>query len=365
MISVGSLAITRLRAITTSSLHSNVPSQSLFNLSTFQNALPNSLLLASVFPHLSTTLNSENAEESQSDFSLSAAKRISKRTRKLLLLPLSPLILTRQEVTKKRSEIQSLRTRLAKQIGTLTLSLSTSPYLGSTLSSASLSSNSLLTSTWSTLSLLERTLSPTSTTTMLSTPPTNPSDFALSLHHLLQSSLPSHITSYEVSFTSLRRPGYLTRRWPYLLSLPLVGIVLGRTLYNSRATLFKYLTTAQETVRGFLVDWVVEPVTKILQTVRHGDQTALALMGKESLRSDLDSLERMVVAFGKDQYGLSGDELTELADRVRAGDLTSVLRVWEEDIKSPIRSAVAGSLIRTLLIQVQKVKVDGALAMDG
>lgn len=34
-------------------------------------------------------------------------------------------------------------------------------------------------------------------------------------------------------------------------------------------------------------------------------------------------------------------------------------------LQSPIRSAVAGSLIRTLLIQVQKVKVDVALAMDG
>jgi len=35
------------------------------------------------------------------------------------------------------------------------------------------------------------------------------------------------------------------------------------------------------------------------------------------------------------------------------------------EIQSPIRSAVGGSLIRTLLIQVQKVKVDVALAMDG
>lgn len=33
--------------------------------------------------------------------------------------------------------------------------------------------------------------------------------------------------------------------------------------------------------------------------------------------------------------------------------------------QSPLRSAVGGSLIRALLIQVQKVKVDVALAMDG
>lgn len=105
----------------------------------------------------------------------------------------------------------------------------------------------------------------------------------------------------------------------------------------------------------------------------------------------------MVLDFGRDEYKLSEAQLAELGTRVREGDLTAVLKAWEQDIKvgsllfsapalcslsfsarlhfltfimcpswqSPIRSAVAGSLIRTLLIQVQKVKVDVALAMDG
>lgn len=62
---------------------------------------------------------------------------------------------------------------------------------------------------------------------------------------------------------------------------------------------------------------------------------------------------------------MSPSELVELGAKVRVGDLTDVLRVWERDIKRPIRSAVGGSLIRTLLIQVQKLKVDGAIAMNG
>lgn len=367
MIAVGSLAVSRLRAITTSSLHSATPSQSLFALSTYKTALPHSLILTSIFPHLESNLNSTPLQEQEdvSNFSLSTAKRISKKTRKLLLLPLSPLLLTRQEVMKTRSEIKVLRDQLARKIGTLTLSLSSSPYLGNILTSSTITNNSLLSSTWATISLLERTISSSGSTTMLSTPPTNPSDFALSLHHLLTSSLPTQLSSYQCSFVNLRRPSYITRRWPYLLSLPLISIVLSRTIYNSRAVIYNWISTGRETLRGFFFDWVIEPVAKILETVRHGDDAALALMGKESLRSDLESLERMVVDFGRDQYGLTGDQLTELAQKVKVGDLTTVLRVWEEDIKSPIRSAVSGSLIRTLLIQVQKVKVDVALAMDG
>jgi hypothetical protein len=41
----------------------------------------------------------------------------------------------------------------------------------------------------------------------------------------------------------------------------------------------------------------------------------------------------MVVAFGRDTYGMTEVELQALGEQVRAGDLTSVLKVWEEDIK--------------------------------
>lgn len=41
----------------------------------------------------------------------------------------------------------------------------------------------------------------------------------------------------------------------------------------------------------------------------------------------------MVADFGKDTYGLSEQEAQEIAKRVREGDLTPVLRAWENDIK--------------------------------
>lgn len=45
---------------------------------------------------------------------------------------------------------------------------------------------------------------------------------------------------------------------------------------------------AGETTRNFLLDWVVEPVRKILETVRGGEGTGMSLMGRESLKSDLE-----------------------------------------------------------------------------
>jgi len=65
----------------------------------------------------------------------------------------------------------------------------------------------------------------------------------------------------------------------------------------------------------------------------------------------------MAVALGKEKLGYGQQQLDVLREQVERGDLTAVLRVYEEDIKSPIRSAMTGTLVRSLLIQVQKMKV--------
>ena len=65
----------------------------------------------------------------------------------------------------------------------------------------------------------------------------------------------------------------------------------------------------------------------------------------------------MATALSLEKLNYSDVQVAELTQKIREGDLTAVLRVYEEDIKQPIRSAITGTLIRSLLIQVQKVKV--------
>lgn len=73
----------------------------------------------------------------------------------------------------------------------------------------------------------------------------------------------------------------------------------------------------------------------------------------------------MVLDFGRSEYKLDDAQLVQLAAKVRSGDLTDILKAWEKDIQKPLRSAVSGNLIQCLLIQIQKGKVDVAIAMDG
>ncbi|ORY61909.1 ATP synthase regulation protein NCA2-domain-containing protein [Leucosporidium creatinivorum] len=385
-ISLTAATVSRLREITTAALHNHEERPSFLSLSTYRRAVPPSLFLTSVFPHLAAGTDkveddfgavASTDESSEAGPLLTASRLTKKATRSLFFLTLSPLALTRQEIAFRRAEIRKARENLATRIGDLTLAAAVCEPSKGDLNLATLLSNSqqeqtiptianIKSATWTTILHLSQAISPSSSPSTLPTevPPT-PSDVAHSLSYLLTRTLPLHTKLTSQALEPLRRPPFLTRAWPYLLSVPVVTLILGRTVYNSRETLWRWSLEAGETIRSFLVDWVVEPVRGILETVRGGEGTGMTLMGKESLKSDLQSLERMVLDFGRDEYKLSEAQLAELGTRVREGDLTAVLKAWEQDIKSPIRSAVAGSLIRTLLIQVQKVKVDVALAMDG
>ena len=65
----------------------------------------------------------------------------------------------------------------------------------------------------------------------------------------------------------------------------------------------------------------------------------------------------MVISLAMEKRSWSDQELKILSEKIRQGDLTPILQIYEGDIKKPLRSALIGTLIRSLLIQVQKAKV--------
>ena len=65
----------------------------------------------------------------------------------------------------------------------------------------------------------------------------------------------------------------------------------------------------------------------------------------------------MALALAKDKLYYSPSQLKNFSDAIQQGDLTPILRIYEEDIRTPVKSAVTGTLLRSLFIQVQKAKV--------
>lgn len=160
-------------------------------------------------------------------------------------------------------------------------------------------------------------------------------------------------------------PSRLVQSWPLLVAYPAACAIGARLVTQHWSGIVAQVRNARDTLRGLLVGWVYEPAVRMLNTLRLGDAERRMLVTPYSLASDMQSLERMVEQLASDKLGLSGTALEQIATRVHDGDLSPVLELYERDIRSPLRSTITGTLIRTVLIQVQKAKVDLEVALSG
>ncbi|CAE6461444.1 unnamed protein product [Rhizoctonia solani] len=182
---------------------------------------------------------------------------------------------------------------------------------------------------------------------------------------LLGQTLPGLKERHTATYTHLKRPSWFVLAWPRLIFGPPLLLFAVRSLYRSRDSLWETALKASETVRSFWRSYVIEPIIGILNTVRTGGDEGMRVISKEGLKSDLDSLERMVISLSTEKFSYTPEQIAQLTEQIRAGDLTEVMMLYENDIKHPVKSAVTGTLIRTLLIQIQKTKVDIDFALTG
>ena len=179
----------------------------------------------------------------------------------------------------------------------------------------------------------------------------------------------------------LRRPSRLTLLWPRLLLLPPLTLYCVKRLYASRDTLTDLAMGALETAHNFVTDWLLEPLREVFRTIRTGGDEGV-IVRREAVSADIDvcrmpvpwstshcilrqSLERMALALAQDKLGYTQAQLVALSDQMRMGDFTPILEIYEDDIKHPFKSAVAGTLLRSLFVQVQKAKVRAAVDVLG
>ncbi|KAH8889846.1 NCA2-domain-containing protein [Thozetella sp. PMI_491] len=205
---------------------------------------------------------------------------------------------------------------------------------------------------------------------------TNPSDrpavLARRILQLLQAGLPSHVREMRSIASDNGRPSRLVRFWLPALALLISSSTILKVVINHQQDIVRWVQDLGVTARDFWFNWVVEPVRKIVATIRHDSNSEIAIMSRDSLRADRESLERMVVDFAVDNptlavgaSSLSEFQIAEIRAKVKEGDVTPVLRAYERDLRKPLKGAVSGDLVRALLIQVQKTKVDLEVAISG
>lgn len=157
-------------------------------------------------------------------------------------------------------------------------------------------------------------------------------------------------------------PNFFVRYWPLLFILVNYGPETTTKVWTNREQILEWIKyNLVDTVVGFWNNWIVKPVGDMLAILR--DDNTMTITSKESLKSDLDSLDRMVLEFMRDN-NVEVDP-AQVHQAVSQGDLTMMMSQYEKEIKTPYKLIIKGLLIRSILIQVQKTKVDGAVAING
>jgi nuclear control of ATPase protein 2 len=200
-------------------------------------------------------------------------------------------------------------------------------------------------------------------------PGVTPSQLAERMLHILDVHLPQQQSEYTSSSLQYGKPSRLIRYWIPGVILLLSGSSLLRIFANRKAEITQWFRDLGSTAQDFWVNWVLEPTKRLIGTIRHDQESEIAIQSKESLKADRDSLERMVVDFAiehpENGTRYTEPQIAEIRTKVKEGDLTPVLKAYEREMQSPIKNAVMGDLVRTLLIQVQKTKVDVEVAIGG
>ncbi|KAF4985512.1 hypothetical protein FGRMN_11180 [Fusarium graminum] len=200
-----------------------------------------------------------------------------------------------------------------------------------------------------------------------------PAILARRLLSIIDTSLPEHLAAMQALARENGRPSPIIRYWLFATVGLLSSTTVLRILVNRKADIMQWFMDFGVTVRDFWFNWVVEPTSKIISTIRHDKTSEIAIMSRDSLKADRESLERMVVDFALDkpQYAtengstLTESQIVDIRHKVAEGDVTPVLRAFEKDLRSPFTGTIRGDLVRSLLIQVQKTKVDLEVAMTG
>jgi nuclear-control-of-ATPase protein 2 len=203
-------------------------------------------------------------------------------------------------------------------------------------------------------------------------PAERPAVLARRLLGLLEASLPYHRVAASEVASENGRPSRIVRYWLPAAALLVSSSTILRILINRQDDIINWVRDFGATARDFWFNWVIEPVRKIVGTIRHDDNSEFAIMSRDSLKADRDSLERMVVEFAIDNpdiavgnSAITDGQIVEIRSKVKEGDVTPVLKAYEKDLRRPIVGAVSGELVRSLLIQVQKTKVDLEVALSG
>jgi hypothetical protein len=164
------------------------------------------------------------------------------------------------------------------------------------------------------------------------------------------------------------RPTHLKRYFPYYICFTAIGFYTLYKIYTNKDRIFNYISTSYDSLKFFINEHLIIPLKTIYTSTFESHSSENAFENSQlNYTNSKKILEEMLEEYGRQHANrlaeinnITEEEfLSTLNQRAINEDMNIVMKCYQEELNSPIRSALLGDLIKGILIQVQKVKVDG------
>lgn len=180
-----------------------------------------------------------------------------------------------------------------------------------------------------------------------------------------------------------KKLNFITRYWPVFITAMVWGPELIKYCWDSRFDLkFFVQKNIIDLTSSLIHNWVWLPFKRILATIRHDKSAMIAMISENTVQSEQDSLIRMIIKLLIDNGVIipqnpiqtdfdissmaSNDKVVDnIIKQIEMGQMDQFMTIYENQLSHPVKSIFTGELIRSILIQIQKMKVDGSIAMNG
>lgn len=158
-------------------------------------------------------------------------------------------------------------------------------------------------------------------------------------------------------------PNILRRNW---LKITIFGIGIsigGYFLYKHRNECNQWIRTTMNSLKEFTIDHVVKPAKNILNIViKHH---TMSIFNPVELQTSKESLKVMLEDIGKDlNKNMSEEDLKILEEKAKNFETSIFSKQLENEIRKPLKSLITGNLLRMLLIQSHRLKLDVLRIME-
>ncbi|CAE7472324.1 nca2 [Symbiodinium necroappetens] len=144
--------------------------------------------------------------------------------------------------------------------------------------------------------------------------------------------------------------------WPLYSSATLGTLLLSwRMRLSNRSVRHALAKQAEDVVVQFLREWIVSPIEQLLEALflrRPKDDLRVQL---RDLRSEEETLDRMVSGFAK--FARAESQFQAEATATGAGDQELPERYFEWSMTKPLSNVITGHLMESCMVQSQKLKV--------